>query len=342
MDAHIAAVRYHVVIGTSRAGVYSPGAGNALPTLKYSESSSLPIIVVCENNRQAQDVDIINTLTEGKLTKIANGLPRIRALLNCLEEFDTSLLSRNSETCEEEGEVEEELPQASSSSSTTTAPAPVIDLVTPPSFSASTTVVSKLKTDRMLATPTPSASTQSTKGKTKRALTPTNDTQARPSSQALPKAALLSKTRRTKGPLHSYIPAPSISVSSASTSFSSVSSLAISSTNRCSAGSEMANALSADIFMRHHSTDGTVTGTLRYNDQALHSIVFPHSKHLPLSVIDYIRSHGYSSEMMVLIETAMAAAGNDKDGFVKAMVLRNYPGAEAGFIWRLAHKRHAL
>ncbi|KAJ2925768.1 hypothetical protein H1R20_g11323, partial [Candolleomyces eurysporus] len=101
-------------------------------------------------------------------------------------------------------------------------------------------------------------------------------------------------------------------------------------------GSEMAAALASCVFMRHHGTDGVVTGVMKYNDPDVVTIVFPNSKHIPLSVVDYLWSHGYSAEMMLLIETALAAANND-DSFINAMALRNFPGAEAGFIWCLTH-----
>jgi hypothetical protein len=81
---------------------------------------------------------------------------------------------------------------------------------------------------------------------------------------------------------------------------------------------------------------------MRYDDPALQAHIFPASLHLPLNVVDYIRSHGYGCDMMVFIETALAAAGQDELSFIRTMGLQNHPGAEAGYIWRLAHSRHAF
>lgn len=81
---------------------------------------------------------------------------------------------------------------------------------------------------------------------------------------------------------------------------------------------------------------------MRYDDPNFHTHAFPVSSHLPLGVVDYICSHGYTREMIVLVETALMTAGEDEDKFIRAMALQNHPGAEAGFIWRLAQGRHCL
>ncbi|KAJ2923546.1 hypothetical protein H1R20_g13547, partial [Candolleomyces eurysporus] len=455
MDPTIASTRYHVVFGTVRAGIYTPGT----PVVaKRSESSSLPIIIVCATSKQAESVQKLNDLAGNKLTKAALGLPRIRLFLDLIEDFDVGLLSRSSQSwyavwelhyatreihrtiftqysdyghlasstpgvhssrqhrkfcdivpaivwllargdssflinnqlsqylppadrrkayntpdtgirnldpnvisvSDDEDQVEEELPQTSGSSFSVTAP-PMIDLVTPP---LRQTAAPKSMT---LMSSTPSAPTRKTKSKTKRTLTPTDDMLSqlpRPAPHKSPepprpgpsKSRWLSKASVPKNPFQSP-PAPSISASSMSASISSASTLtltplpsvAMSISSKYSRRapthldcSAIAESLSSETFMRHRAIDGTVTGSMRYDDPALQSHPLPMSQHLPLAVVDYIRSHGYGRDMMVLVETAMAAAGQDEHNFIKAMGLQNHPGAEAGFIWRLAHNCHAL
>ncbi|KAJ2933885.1 hypothetical protein H1R20_g3198, partial [Candolleomyces eurysporus] len=248
---------------------------------------------------------------------------------------------------DDEDQVEEELPQAS-------------DLVTPPSRQTATP---KSKAAKTLTSPAP-ASTQKAKSKTKRSLTPTDDMLSQLSRPAPHKSLQLPHLGPTKSrwlskanvPTNSFqsAPAPSISTSSMSTSISSTSTLMLTlwpsvalskrshQASTDSTSSAIAESLSSETFMRHRAIDGTVTGSMRYDDPALQSHTLPFSQHLPLNVIDYIRSHGYGRDMMVLVETALAAAGKDELNFIKAMGLQNHPGAEAGFIWRLAHNSHAL
>ncbi|RXW11372.1 hypothetical protein EST38_g14484 [Candolleomyces aberdarensis] len=245
----------------------------------------------------------------------------------------------------------------------------VINLVTPPSaLLPPSPAASKAKSKRTPVTPTPSAPSRGfkSKGSSKRALSISDSEDVRPVAPATPmvsqryqqSSAWLTAARvnqKAGVTLPSYpLSAPSISTASNSTlaSISSVSSLSFSSssssrtvqaTPRSSLGSDVPDfpALSSQVFMRQRAIDGTVTGTVMCGSPEMQDLVLPTSAHLRVSVVDYLRSHGYNSDMIVLVETALAASGSD-DGFTKAMALRGLPCAESGFIWRLAHKCHAL
>ncbi|RXW11724.1 hypothetical protein EST38_g14129, partial [Candolleomyces aberdarensis] len=264
------------------------------------------------------------------------------------KEFDTpDTRTRNIDpnviTVTDDEEVDGELPQLSGPSSSITAP-PIINLVTPPSLVATR---ARSKVTQQLPAPASSASTFRKKGKgsTKRALSPTEDASLKSPRPAPSVPAWLLTTSNFPNCLLSSPPPPSSTIS---TSISSASTLTASSTALALLSNRTMEHLSTpmigepQIFMRHRGTDGTVTGSMKYDDPAFQTFPLPESQHLPLPVVDYVRSHGYGRDMMVLIETAMAAAGGQELNFIKAMGLRNYPGAEAGFIWRLAHGSHAL
>ncbi|KAJ2920759.1 hypothetical protein H1R20_g16334, partial [Candolleomyces eurysporus] len=291
--------------------------------LKKSENATLPVVVVCVTKAQADDVHKLNILTKGKLSKMALGLPRIQGFLNSLEDVDVTLLARSSNRCDDDDEVEKELPQAQGSSSNITAP-PIIDLVTPPNgaysspllrpflphflhppVSASAAVASKSKATRKNAASGPSAPAK--------ARTRQTNTQLQPSIQALSKTqANPAAGRRVHG---------GVSSSGQGSPFSTPLHL---------------HRLSLRLHQLSFIIDSLVSISHRY-----------YSKLRGLGdggCFGQLRLHAspcYSAEMMLLIETALAAANND-DGFINAMALRNFPGAEAGFIWRLAHGCHAL
>ncbi|KAJ2927303.1 hypothetical protein H1R20_g9790, partial [Candolleomyces eurysporus] len=265
------------------------------------------------------------------------------------KEFDTPdtrtrTIDPNVITVTDDEEADGELPQLSSPSSSVTAP-PVINLVTPPSL---VTTRARSKVTQRLPAPASSASafTKNAKGSAKRALSPTEDASLKSLRPAPSVPAWLSTTSNFPDCLLSSPPLPSstmsTSISSASTLTAASTALASSSNRPTMEHLSTPMIREALIFMRHRATDGTITGSMKYDDPAFQTFPLPESQHLPLPVVDYVRSHGYGRDMMVLIETAMAAAGGQELNFIKAMGLQNYPGAEAGFIWRLAHGSHAL